>query len=162
MRIKDVVSYNYYKKRCKSVIDAGWAMFAIGTASAITFPFLIKAYTNEQDLANDWYNKTNGLPYPSEEYDKAWDTHMYYQHREKSYEAGWISLICVTAITYCVAIPCLSAGYVKKTKICDDYLLGTSTQKKHYSSNMPNSPEQPYVTIGLQASANGFGLGMRF
>ena len=42
MKANDQVAYNYYKKNTKPLIDAGWALFGIGTASALAvFPPLL-------------------------------------------------------------------------------------------------------------------------
>ena len=59
------------------------------------------------------------------------------------------------------AIPCFTYASKRRDRACDNYLLGTSA-KKGYSNNMPNSANQPYVTMRLQYTGNGLGVAMNF
>lgn len=121
-----------YYKKNKPLITSGWVLFGVGTTFAL--PVFLGCLGAAGDLSTP--------------------------QQETLHTVSYCFLISGVAFTV-TSLVCLGVGYKRQNTCVDGYLLGTSA-KPGYSHNMPNSPEQPYVTIGLQASANGFGLGMRF
>ncbi len=134
MKQKDQFAYNYYLSHDKKLITTGYALLPTGLmlSAGLGLGLLLYAEEGVVDGPN-WAG-----PF-----------------------ASGIAIMGVGGAMMITSIPCLTIGYKRQRATIDNYLLGTSA-KPGYSHNMPNSPEQPYLTFQLQTSANGFGLGMRF
>lgn len=156
MKDNDQIAYNYYKKNTKPLIDAGWVLFGIGTASALAvFPPLL-AMADEADKKG--VSKQPEDFSSQEEYVKFSD--QAYKERVTLISSAYACLIFGVVSTI-ASIPCIAVGYKRLNQSVNDYLLGKTIQPK-YARQMPNSANQSYVSFNLHPTSNGLGLAMSF
>lgn len=112
MKINDEYGYDYYRRKSKNVITAGWSLFGSGLLLAgFVGPMCLIA-----DIGKNYH------PYPGTE--------------------ACLSICGIGVLIMVSGIPCLSVGYVRRDKICDGYLLGNPNNPKyaHYMPNGENQP----------------------
>lgn len=156
MKDNDQIEYNYYKKNTKPLIDAGWVLFGIGTASALAvFPPLL-AMASEADKKG--VSKQPEDFSSQEEYVKFTD--QAYKERVTLISSAYACLIFGVVSTI-ASIPCIAIGHKRLNQTINNYLLGTTIKPK-YAGRMPNSGSQPYLSVDLQPTSNGVGLALSF